>query len=313
MFSYCSSTKTLKLNTGATIPVIGLGTWQSPDEECYSAVLSALHAGYRHIDTARIYQNEEAVGKAVTQYLKESGTSRDKLFITTKLWCSEVQDPEKALEESLKRLNLEYVDLYLMHWPVSMVNRGDLFPKTASGTTEIIPFDKWNYVETYKIMQKLYKAGLTKAIGISNFNIPKIDYLLAQSGVDVVPACLQVEIHPYLPQFDLVDYCTKKGILVECYSPLGSTGAPLLKDPALIKLGEKYGVSPACIAISWAVARDTIPLPKSVHEERIVSNLKVVDLADEDISLVDAVSKTTAKRLVKPEWGVDIFGDSAKL
>lgn len=275
--------------------------------------MSALNAGYKHIDTARIYRNEEAVGKAIAKYLKDPDTSRDELFITTKLWCSEVQDPEKALAESLKRLNLEYVDLYLMHWPVTMANVGELIPKKADGTTDIVPFTTWNYVDTYKIMQKLYKSGLAKAIGVSNFNIPKINYLLAQPGVDVVPACLQVEVHPYLPQFDLVEFAKEKGILIECYSPLGSTGAPLLKDPLLIKLGEKYNVSPACIAISWAVARDTIVLPKSVHQERIESNLKVIDLSADDVKLVDQVSKTTTKRVVLPDWGVDIFADSAKL
>ncbi|KAG0690516.1 hypothetical protein C6P40_002608 [Pichia californica] len=303
-----SCSKVYKLNTGAEIPALGLGTWQSPDEECFNAVYTALTAGYRHIDTARVYQNEEAVGNAIAKYLKDTDTSRDEIFVTTKLWCTEVQDPKRALTESLKRLKLDYVDLYLMHWPVTMSPTfNELFPKSKDGKSALlIDFNEWNYVNTYKAMQPLIELGLTKAIGISNFNIPKIEYLLSQPDVTVIPACNQVEIHPFLPQQDLIDYCKSKEILVECYSPLGSTGAPLLKNEVIIQLSEKYSVSPACIVISWAIARDTVVLPKSVHDVRIESNLKTIELSSADVAEIDQVSKTTTQRVVNPPWGAEI-------
>lgn len=294
---------------------MGLGTWQSPEDECFNAVYTALSAGYRHIDTARVYQNEEAVGRAIAKYLKDFDISRDEIFITTKLWCTEVENPKKALQNSLKRLGLEYVDLYLMHWPVTMKSSfdGDLIPTREDGKTDVVPFDEWNYVKTYNLMQELKIEGLTKAIGISNFNIPKIEYLLSQPEIKITPACNQVEIHPYLPQDDLIKYCKSKGILVECYSPLGSTGAPVLKDDKLIKIAEKHNVSTACIAISWAISRDTVVLPKSVHNERIESNLKIIQLSNEDIEIINSISKTSTKRIVNPSWGVDIYGPNPKL
>lgn len=201
-----------------------------------------------------------------------------------------------------------------MHWPVTMSPTfNELFPKSKDGKSALlIDFNEWNYVNTYKAMQPLIELGLTKAIGISNFNIPKIEYLLSQPDVTVIPACNQVEIHPFLPQQDLIDYCKSKEILVECYSPLGSTGAPLLKNEVIIQLSEKYSVSPACIVISWAIARDTVVLPKSVHDVRIESNLKTIELSSADVAEIDQVSKTTTQRVVNPPWG-DIYGPSAKL
>lgn len=309
MASIC--TKTVKLNTGAAIPSIGLGTWLSSAEECYNAVLAALKAGYRHIDTARVYQNEESVGKAINDFLKETGTPRSELFVTTKLWCNDFQNAEQALKDSLARLGLDYVDLYLIHWPVAMKPGNELMPTNPDGSRATIPFSEWSYVDTYKALQKVLPLGLTKAIGVSNFNIPKLEYLLNDPEVTVVPACLQVELHPYLPQFELVEYAKSKGIVMEAYSPLGSTGAPVLENKVLVELAEKYDVSPAAIAISWGVQREISILPKSITPARVESNLKTVVLSEEDFQKINDISKTETKRIVVPNWGVDIFGSDA--
>lgn len=295
------------LNTGASIPSIGLGTWKAPDDECYNSVLTALRNGYRHIDTAKIYNNEVAVGKGINDFLKESGIPREELFITTKLWGTDCKDPLNALKESLLKLNLDYVDLYLIHWPVAIPNdKGDLMPSNEFGHRLVLPFNEWNYLNTFREMQKLPETGLTKAIGISNFNKSKIEKILNDNECKIKPACNQIELHPYLAQSDLINYCNKNNIIVECYSPLGSTGAPVLNDELLLKLSKKYNVSPACISISWAVGRDTIPLPKSVNPKRIEDNLKIVDLSDDDIKLITENANEKLTRIVNPDWTVDI-------
>ena len=294
------------------IPQIGLGTWKSPGDQCYASVKAALQNGYRHIDTARVYGNEEWVGKAINDFLKESKVPRSELFVTTKLWCTEFNDPESAIRDSLKRLGLEYIDLYLMHWPAAMApSKTDLFPRRPDGGRAMLPFDQWNYIDTFKAMQKLVDLKLTRAIGISNFNIPKIDALLNDKDVHIVPACLQVELHPYLPQRELVDFCTSKGIVVEAYSPLGASGAPLLKDSTLQTIAAKYDVSPATIILSWDVQRGIVVIPKSVNPIRIASNRKIVELADEDFKAVSELYKTIHKRFVSPDWGVNIFDSDA--
>lgn len=293
-----------RMNTGADIPGIGFGTWQSTEEEAYNAVLWAIKAGYKHIDTACVYGNEHIVGKAIA----DSGIPRNELFVTTKLWATSSQNPEKALKESLAKLGLDYVDLYLIHWPVSMNNNGNdpLFPKKEDGSRDIIDENDWSYVDTYLEMEKLMDTSLTKAIGVCNFTLDKMKNLLAKTTI--VPAALQIELHPLLPQQELVDFCHENGIVVEAYSPLGSTGAPLLKTKELTEIAAKYDVSPANICISWSIWRKVIPLPKSVHKERIISNLKTVELSEQDGKTISEIYKTYgASRFVSPDWGVKIF------
>ncbi|KAG0683410.1 hypothetical protein C6P40_004052 [Pichia californica] len=295
------NTPIFNLNTSAKIPGIGFGTWQSTDQEAYDAVISAIKAGYRHIDTAHVYGNESIIGKAI----KDSGIPRNELFVTTKLWATDCLNPKEALKGSLERLGLDYVDLYLMHWPVAMNPNGNnkMFPTKDDGSRDII--DR-TYIDTYKDMEKLLNTNMTKAIGISNFTINKLQNLLNE--ITNIPAVLQIELHPYLPQQELVDFCSSKGIIVEGYSPLGSTGAPILKEQILVKLADKYNVSPANICISWAIWRKTIPLPKSTNPSRIASNLKYINLSDEDGKSISELYKTTGiHRYVSPQWGVQIF------
>lgn len=299
-----NSTATLKLNTGAEIPVVGLGTWRSAANDGYDSVLAALRLGYRHIDAAAIYGNEDQVGRAI----KDSGVPRQEIFITTKLWGTEHRNPAKALDSSLKRLGLDYVDLYLMHWPVALKAHGseekDLLniPKKPDGKTDI-DIEDWDFIKTWELMQELPKTGKTKAIGVSNFSINNLKALKNSPKFNTVPAANQVEIHPLFPQTELIEYCKSENILIEAYSPFGSADAPVLKEPELHKLAEKYNISTAQLIISWSVQRGYVVLPKSVHAERIEANLKVLTLKDEDMETITNLSKVKGeKRLVQLDW-----------
>lgn len=275
-----------------------MGTWQSSDDEVYQAVLTALKTGYTHIDTAAAYNNEDAIGRAV----KDSGIDRSKLFITTKLWCTKHRNPAAALDESLKRLGMEYVDLYLMHWPVPLNPNGNdpKFPKLPDGKRDID--NDWDYIKTWEAMQGLDKLK-AKAIGVSNFSAQRIRDLLAAPSTKTVPAANQVELHPLLPQKDLLDECAKHKILVEAYSPLGSTDSPILSDQDVVAIAEKHKVSPATILISWALWRGTVVLPKSVTPHRIESNFEVVELLDDEGNALEQVhQRQGVKRLIDPDW-----------
>ena len=300
--------RTFKLNTGNSIPAVGLGTWQSTDDDVYNAVLSAFKAGYRHIDTALVYGNEVPVGKAIA----DSGIPRSELFITTKLASIDHLDPLEALNKSLKNLGLEYVDLYLMHWPVALNPKNDshpTFPTLPNGKRDIL-LDR-DFVTTYVDMQELVELGLAKAIGVSNFTVKNLKKLLDSPEVTIPPAANQVELHPYLPQPKLLEFCKQNDIILEAYSPLGSTNSPLLENETLVKLAEKYKVDPANVLISWAVWRGTVVLPKSVTPSRIESNFNVVNLSDEDGEAVNEISsKLGTKRLISPDWDpVVVFDD----
>ncbi|KAL6453108.1 GCY1 Glycerol 2-dehydrogenase [Candida maltosa Xu316] len=271
------NTTEFTLNTGKKIPAVALGTWQSPPEDAYKATLTALKNGYKHIDTAAVYGNEEGVGKAI----KEAGIPREELFITTKLWNTDHKNIEDALDDSLKKLGLDYVDLYLIHWPVSTDKETDS------------PSDYNDYVETYINLQKIYKEGnKIRAIGVSNFTKKKLEKLLSSKGIDVVPATNQVEAHPLLTQPELYNYLKEKGILLEAYSPLGSSGSPLFKNETILEIAKKNGVEPAQLLVSWAVQRETVVLPKSVTESRIISNLETFTLSDEDFDALNKLSDT---------------------
>ena len=246
----------VKLNNGVEIPYLGLGVFKAQDgEEAYNAVRWAIELGYKHIDTAAAYKNEVSVGKAI----KDSGIARSDIFVTTKLWNGDMRENNQlnAFEESLKKLGLDYIDLYLIHWPV-----------------------KEKYVESWKIMEKIYKSGKIRAIGISNFNIHHVEDIFAVSGT--VPAVNQCECHPELTQVELADYCKQKGIMFQPWSPLGRGG--VLTHPKITAMAEKYGKTPAQIILRWGLQRGFINIPKSVHKERIEENSKIFDfeLKDED-------------------------------
>lgn len=282
---------TTTLNNGKSFPLLGLGTWNSPKGEVAQAVKFAIDAGYRAIDCAHVYENENEVGDGVKAKIGEGVVKRDDLFITSKLWNT-FHDPKEvraACEYTLKQLQLDYLDLYLIHWPMGYQKSNELFPKNEAGEPLHSNFD---ILDTWRAMEELVDAGLTKSIGISNFNIKQVDYIYDNARIK--PVTNQIECHPYLLNAKLRDHCKSKNIVVTAYSPLGSPGRPwataddrvLLKEPKLLAIAEKYGKSPAQIAIRFQIQLGNVVIPKSVTKERIESNMDVFNfkLTDDEIN-----------------------------
>lgn len=256
------------LANGVQIPAVGLGTWQTPDDETgYQAVLSALKLGYRHIDTAQGYRNEDIVGRAV----RDSGISREEVFITSKLDNPNhgYDNTIRSFEETLQKLGTDYVDLFLIHWPNPLQYRST-WQQTNS--------------ETWNAFEKLYHAGKIRAIGISNFRQHHIDELLKTA--EITPMVNQIRLCPGDTQDELVKYCRERNILLEAYSPLGT--GQIFKVPEMQALAEKYQKSIAQICIRWSLQNGFLPLPKSVTAERISENIDVFgfELSDEDVCLI---------------------------
>ncbi|KAG0637920.1 NADP-dependent oxidoreductase domain-containing protein [Tuber brumale] len=297
---------TFKLNTGAEIPSIGLGTWQSAPGEVQAAVSYALlKGGYKHIDAAYCYGNEDEVGAGLAEAFR-GGVKREDIFVTTKLWSTYHSRAELGLDKSLKSLGLDYVDLFLMHWPVPLNPNGnhDKFPKLPDGSRDLQT--DWTYIKTYKEMEKLLSTGKIKAIGVSNFSVPFLKSLLLQTTV--VPAVNQIENHPFLPQHDVVDFCKENGTIITAYSPLGSAGGPLLKEESIIKIAKKHNVAVSTVLLNYHINRGDVVLAKSVTPSRIEENNVLLKLDDEDMEILNNIHKEKGtKRFVTPPWPIN-FG-----
>ena len=260
-------TSSATLNNGVAMPWIGLGVFQSePGSEAERAVRWALDAGYRHIDTAAYYENEESVGKAI----RESDVDRDEVFVTTKVW-NDRQGYEKALaafDESRRKLDVDVVDLYLVHWPV-----------------------KSDYRDTWRALEKLYSDGKVRAIGVSNFLVHHLSELSAES--DITPAVNQVEFHPFVLQQPLLHYCSEHGIQLEAWSPL--TRARFLDNGTIVDIAKSHGKTPAQVLLRWDLEKEVVTIPKSVHRERIVENAGVFDfqLTEEEVARLDSLDSNT--------------------
>ena len=256
----------MTLNDGHKIPVVGLGTWKSePGEATYKAVLDSINTGYRHIDTARAYDNETDVGRAV----KDSDIARENLFITTKLWNKDqgYDTAIEACEKSLARLSCDYIDLYLIHWPL-----------------------KGKRNDSWKAFIELQQRGLCRSIGVSNFTVDHLIELEDKFGI--IPAANQVEFHPYHYQKELLEYCNSKNIVIEAYSPL--VHAKRMDEPRLVSISGELGKTPAQILIRWAMQRGMVVLPKSVNEGRIIENFSVFDfeISDSLMKRLDDLDET---------------------
>ncbi|KAI1437873.1 Aldo/keto reductase-like protein [Xylaria sp. CBS 124048] len=298
---------TFKLNNGMEMPAVGFGTWQAAPGVVAAAVTYALKVGYKHIDGAYCYGNEDEVGQGIKAAIDAGYVKRSEIFVTTKLWTTYSTRVEQCLDKSLKALQLDYVDQYLIHWPVAMNPEGndDRFPKLPDGSRDMV----WDHdhTATWKLMEALLKTGKTRSIGVCNYSAPYLEQLLKTA--EIVPAVNQIENHPQLPQQEVVDLCKAKGIHVVAYSPLGSTGGPLLTAEPVVQVAERKGVSAGTVLLSYHIARGSTVLSKSVTESRIKTNLEIVDLDAEDMQMLNDYSATVAKegklmRYVYPPFGI---------
>lgn len=266
---YGSLTDSFTMHNGKTIPCIGYGTYKTSEEEVYDAVIAAIKAGYRHIDTAAFYKNEAGVGRAV----RECGVPREEIFVTSKVWNTDrgYENTKKAFAESMERLGLEYMDLYLIHWPANKKQFGDEAKKINA--------------DTWRALEELYAEGKIRAIGLSNFLPHHIEELMEEAKVK--PMVNQIEFHPGWAQLEISEYCRKKDIVVEAWSPLGRKDA--LDNEVLREIGAKYQKGTAQVCIRWVMQHGILPLPKTVNPDRMAENADVFDfeLTAEEMRTID--------------------------
>lgn len=297
----------IKLNSGAEIPVIGLGTWQSKQGEVAAAVSYAIKdAGYRHIDCAWAYGNELEVGQGI----RASGVPRSEIFITSKVWGTWHTRVEECLDQTLANLGTDYLDLYLIHWPVPLNPTGNhpIIPTLPDGKRDV--HHEWSLEQTWKQMEGLVKKGKVKSIGVSNCSQSKLEEILPTA--EIIPAVNQLELHVYNPQHKLIAYLKSKGIVPQAYSPLGSTNSPLLSDEGVKRLTTKHNLEPADILLGYLFAKGFVVLPKSVTPARIAANFTgaiaaAAKLEAADIEQLDGLAADgKQKRFVTPPWPVDL-------
>ncbi|MFO7847137.1 MAG: aldo/keto reductase [Balneolaceae bacterium] len=290
--------KNLTFKNGDKIDAIGLGTWKSDPGKVGDAVKTALKVGYRHIDCAAAYGNEKEVGSALQESLSEFDIKREDVWITSKLWntAHKPDDVVPALKQTLSDLQLDSLDLYLMHWPIAFKPGLEGFPQSDD---DYLSLEKVPLIETWEAMLEAKKEGLIKHAGVSNFSINKLKDL--SSKTEHAPEMNQIELHPYLQQWDMLDYCSDNNILVTAYSPLGSSDRPdvlkaddepsLLENEVIHNIADKHDATPAQVLIKWAVERDTIVIPKSTNAGRIEENLKSAELSldDEDMEKIKSL------------------------
>lgn len=307
--------KKLKFQNGDTMHAIGLGTWKAKGNSLKQAVKDALYAGYRHIDTATNYGNEEIIGEALAEVFSEGTIIREDVFITSKLWNDSHAEGQvtPAIQDSLNRLQLDYLDLYLIHWPVAF-KHGINVPKTPE---DYLSLEEAPIIDTWKQMEEVKRNGMAKHIGVSNFSIKKLKNLISKAMLK--PEMNQVEMHPLLQQNKLLEFCKKENILITAYSPLGSgdrsskmkaeSEPNMMEIPEIMEIAKKHNALPSQVLIAWHANRDCAVIPKSITKEHIISNFQAagVELDSEDMENIKNLDRNyryiTGKFFEEPSKG----------
>jgi alcohol dehydrogenase (NADP+) len=302
--------QTLELRGGARMPALGLGTWKSAPGEVGAAVRAAIRIGYRHIDCAAIYGNEAEIGAAIAAAIAAGEVRREDLWLTSKLWCNAHarEDVVPALQRSLAALRVERLDLYLVHWPVAV--RRDVV--VARAVSDFVPESEVSLLDTWHGMEDTHAAGLTRAIGVSNYGVQRLTALARDARVQ--PEVVQVELHPYLQQRALVAYCQAQRIAVTGYSPLGSSDrpasmkaadeAPLIEDPVVAEVSAHHGASPAQVLIAWQLHLGLSVIPKSVSPARLAENFEAKDLVLDPDDLEQLAALDRGRRFIDGKFWV---------
>lgn len=281
-----------QFSNGDTMPQFGLGTWLARPNEVYDAIIHAVKIGYRHLDCAYIYKNEKEVGQALQKLFADGVVKREQLFITSKVWNNfhAPEQVEVAIKNTLADLQLDYLDLYLIHWPMAFKK------ELAESADDLYSWDERPLTETWRGMENVKQKGHTKHIGVSNFSIKKLTELINNSTIK--PEVNQIEIHPYFQQDELSDFCKKNDIIVTAYSPLGSrhlirTDDTITKNEVILKIAKKHNCTPAQVILAWGMKRGTIVIPKSVNESRITENFGALNvvLDDDDMQAIAGINR----------------------
>jgi len=290
--------QTYKLLTGAEMPLMGLGTWKAPDDEVYSAIREAINIGYRHFDCSPIYGNEAAIGKAFTDAFKANDVKREEIWVTSKVWNTHhhPNDVEEAIAKTLTDLQLEYLDLYLIHWPIAQQK---IAP--TDGGSKYIPIKEMPLIDTWNAVRKVRDNGLAKNIGVANFSIKELDNIIDKSGE--TPAVNQIELHPYLQHNKMKAYCDEKGICITAYCPLGNgdkrntpgfeNKPQLFGDEVLLNIAKNNDATPAQVMLKWALQRNINIIPKSTNVSRLKENFNAqrIGLTESEMEEISAIEK----------------------
>lgn len=306
----------ITLNTGFKMPVLGLGVWRMDRKDIKHLITEAIKIGYRHLDCAADYKNELEVGEALKEAFDQDLVKREDLFITTKLWNSDHGHVIEACKNSLKKLQLDYLDLYLIHFPMASKHSGVGTTRSILDDEGVLEIDTTISLEsTWHDMEKLVDMGLVRSIGISNYDVYLTRDILSYSNIK--PAVNQIETHPYFQRESLIKFCQKHGIAITAHTPLGGALAnterfgsiSCLDDPVLKKLSDKHKKSPAQIVLRWGIQRNTILIPKSSKVKRLEENINIFDfeLSKEDMELIRSMDRKYRTNTPAKAWGIDVY------